>query len=161
MDTLDMLLGYKPSLREQRDIRKRALAFFKQRLTDDYRPIARQRVRYESEAPDGVYDIYSGEASLTLVTLVGPCGYVKSDQDDEALGGLVGKDAANTRRILKGVTGRIPYFFRLSHRPEERIERAVVLGPGVGSVGFVVGAFGVFFVGRALGWSQSGQKISQ
>ena len=166
-DTLDLLLGYRrPDLAQQEDIRVRALAFFKRRLNDDSWPMMRQRVRYEAQSPrgqpqtpDAVFDMYAGESSIRRVEMVGRSREVREGQDDQALLALMGKNAADTKRIYDGVTGLLSWFYRLHQRPQQQVERALVLGHYLDGR-FGIGAGGVGSVGRALGWSQSAQNFS-
>ena len=172
-DTLDLLLGYRrPDLAQQEDIRVRALAFFKRRLNDDSWPMMRERVRYEAQSPrgqpqtpDAVFDMYAGESSIRRVEMVGRSREVREGQDDQALLALMGKNAADTKRIYDGVTGLLSWFYRLHQRPQQQVERALVLGRGVcdrfdvsasgNVVIYLVGVVG----GSALGWSQSAQNF--
>lgn len=119
--------------------------------------ITGSRVVYRPEGNDKVIHNYAtSEEYAVEANIVGPDGFNKDAEDAlEAL--LDTKDIKKVKQVIKWTSGKKPYLCRLNTKPEQDVERVVVLG--VGSIGrFIIVAD--FNIGRpARGVRAAPQKL--
>ena len=119
-------------------------------FADDYRRhmmMTATGITYRAEPPDLVTHNFGTPAAHTLeARLVWPNGYVDARMGDVTQALLGNTAAGRVMEVYEWVTGKKPSLLRVNYRPNQDVERALVIGCNLG--GFLILASDDINLGR-------------